>query len=144
MLCGYGRFGKAVYEKLTEQDNEVVVIETRPQLAHAPEGTIEGRGTEAVTLRQAGIEEAVGIIAGTDHDANNLSIVMTAKELNPELFTVGRQNQIRNAALFEAADLDIVVNQNLLIANRIINLLTTPLTNEFLRQANKQDPRVVQ
>ena len=139
ILCGYGRFGKAVYEKLTEQDNEVVVIETRPQLAHAPDGTIEGRGTEAVTLRQAGIEEAVGIVAGTDHDANNLSIVMTAKELNRELFTVGRQNQIRNAPLFEAADLDIVVNQNLLIANRIINLLTTPLTNEFLRQANKQD-----
>lgn len=138
ILCGYGRFGKALHKRLEEQGNEIVVIETLPEAAHAPEGSIRGRGTEAVTLRQAEIEQAVGIIAGTDNDANNLSILMTAKELSPELFTVARQNQNRNAALFGAANANIVFDQNRLIASQIINLLTTPLTHEFLRQANKK------
>ncbi len=140
ILCGYGRLGKALHRKLLEQDNEVVVIEVNPKQAGAPADAITGRGTEAVTLREAGIEDAVGIVAATDHDANNLSVIMTAKELNASLFTVARQNQHRNAPLFEAATLHSVFNQNFLIANQIINLLTTPLTNEFLRQANKQDP----
>ncbi len=139
ILCGYGRLGKALHRKLVEQENEVVVIETEPNAAGAPVDAIRGRGTEAVTLREAGIDDAVGIIAGTDHDANNLSIIMTARELNPDLFTVGRQNQNRNAPLFEAAGARIVFNQNRLIATHIISLLTTPLTNEFLRQANHQD-----
>lgn len=138
ILCGYGRFGRALHRKLEEQGNTVQVIETMPEKTGAPEGTIRGRGTEAVTLKQAAIDEAVGVIAGTDNDANNLSIIMTAKELEASLFTVARQNHNRNAPLFKAADVGIVVNQNLLIANQVINLLTTPLTREFLKRANKQ------
>jgi Trk K+ transport system NAD-binding subunit len=44
-------------------------------------------------LRTADIDKAVGIIAGTDDDANNLSILMTAKDLNPNIYTVVRQNR---------------------------------------------------
>jgi voltage-gated potassium channel len=139
ILCGYGRLGKALHKKLKSRGNEVVVIEVDPDAVVAPDNAVKGRGTEAVTLREARVEEAVGIVAGTNNDANNLSIVMTAKEINPKLFTVARQNQNRNAPLFEAAQPGIVFNQNRLIANEIINLLTTPLSNEFLRQANRRD-----
>ncbi|GJL81780.1 MAG: hypothetical protein DHS20C01_14140 [marine bacterium B5-7] len=139
IICGFGRFGKPLYRRLKHQNNEVTVIEIESEIANAPEGSICGRGTEAVTLNEAKVESAVGIIAGTDNDANNLSIIMTAKELNPDLFTVARQNHNRNASLFEAADMNIVFNQNLLIANQVVSLLTTPLTSEFLRLANKQN-----
>jgi voltage-gated potassium channel len=138
ILCGYGRFGKALHRKLEEQGNEIVVIEASPGDTDPPEGSIRGRGTEAITLQQAQIGEAVGIIAGTDNDTNNLSIIMTAMALHPDLFTVARQNQNRNAPLFEAARVSIVFNQNKLIASQIINLLNTPLTHEFLRRANKR------
>ena len=37
-----------------------------------------------------------GIIAGTDNDVNNLSIAVTAHELNPKLFVVARQNHNSN------------------------------------------------
>ncbi len=141
IICGYGRLGKMLHKRLLEQDNDVVIIELNPKQTGAPADAISGRGTEAGTLREAGIADAVGIIAATDHDANNLSIIMTAKQLRADLFTVARQNQNRNAALFKAAHLNIVFNQNRLIASQIINLLTTPLTNEFLRRANKQEPQ---
>ncbi len=43
-------------------------------------------------MLQANIEEAVGLVAGTDHDVNNLSIIMTAREINSKLFVILRQN----------------------------------------------------
>jgi len=88
ILCGYGRFGKAVYERLKEKkDLHLVVIEAVPKkTGYPPVECIEGRGTEADTLLQAHIDKAVGLIAGTDDDVNNLSIVMTARDLNPKLF----------------------------------------------------------
>lgn len=138
ILCGYGRFGKAVYRRLRREGLEVTVVEADPARTQPPPGTIVGRGTEADTLLAAGIEQAVGIVAGTDNDANNLSILMTARDLNPRLFRVGRQNEQRNEALFRAAGLDLVMQRPAVIAHKIFALLTTPLLREFLDQAKGQ------
>lgn len=139
ILCGYGRFGKAVQKILAFASVEATIIELDPRRTHAPEDTILGRGTEAVTLREGGVEQAVGIIAGTDDDANNLSIVMTARELNPGLFVVARQNRQENEALFEAADVDLVMQRSDIIARTIITRITKPLLAEFLQQLPHDD-----
>jgi Trk K+ transport system NAD-binding subunit len=133
ILCGYGRFGKAVYRHLKRQEGlDVVVIEADPASTGRPEeGCIVGRGTEAETLEQADITRAVGLVAGTDNDANNLSIVMTARELNPDLFVVTRENHLDNEELFDAVEADIVMHPSSIVANRIRVLLATPLLTEF-------------
>ncbi len=105
LLCGYGRFGKALEQVLLQAGNQVTIIEADPELTKAPESTIVGRGTEASTLEAGAIRSAVGLIAGTDHDANNLSIIMTAKMLNPDLFIIGRQNQSTHKPLFRRCPL---------------------------------------
>ncbi len=138
ILCGFGRFGKAVQESLSFKGIRTVIVEADPQKTDAPEGVITGRGTEAYTLHEAGIEQAVGIIAGTDNDANNLSIIMTARELNKELFTIARQNQRSNDAIFTAADIDIIMQPGTIIAQHAIDLLATPLLSDFLRLARQQ------
>jgi Trk K+ transport system NAD-binding subunit len=92
-----------------------------------------------VTLRAAHIERAVGIVAGTDDDANNLSIIVTARELNPRLFLVARQNARKNDAIFEAAGLHLVMQRSRVIAARVLMLLITPLLSEFLRLARHED-----
>ncbi len=139
ILCGYGRFGKAVAKRLLDEGNTVTVIEANPQATGAPAESICARGTEADTLLEADVKNADGIVAGTDDDANNLSIVMTAGDLNPELFIVARQNRSENDAIFRAARLDLVTKNSEIIASRILALITTPLTAEFLRLANQQD-----
>lgn len=138
ILCGYGRFGKAVQKSLSFKGIRTVIVEADLAGTQAPEETIEGRGTEAFTLYEAGIEEAVGIIAGTDDDANNLSIIMTALDIKPDLFTVARQNLRSNDAIFTAADICLVMQSGMLIGRRIIDLLTNPLLAGFLRQATQQ------
>lgn len=138
VLCGYGRFGKALAQYLEREGVSIVVIEANPEGTAAPDGTIHGRGTEAVTLQEAGIERAVGIVAGTDDDANNLSIIVTARMLNPQLFTVARQNRRSNDLIFEAARPDLVMQRSRAIAQSIVANLSTPLLADLLRHMRRQ------
>ncbi|MDH4275000.1 MAG: NAD-binding protein, partial [Gammaproteobacteria bacterium] len=138
ILCGYGRFGHALAKNMEAEGVSLVIIEAYPERVAAPPGAIRGRGTEAVTLQEAHIERAVGIVAGTNDDANNLSIIVTARMLKPDLFMVARQNQRENDALFDAANLDIVMQRSRAIARRIMALVRAPLLDSFLKQLRAQ------
>lgn len=138
LLCGYGRFGKSMHRALSKAGIPTTVIESRPDLTDPPAGTVIGRGTEADTLYDGGIKDAVGIVAGTDDDANNLSIVMTASDVKPDIFTVARQNERENATIFRAAHLNLVMERSEIITRLILTLITTPLIIEFLELSRKQ------
>ena len=57
---------------------------------------------------------------------SNLSIVVTARELNPELFVVLRQNLQANQALFDAFESDFTVVPSQIVARECLAILTTP------------------
>jgi voltage-gated potassium channel len=139
ILCGFGRFGKAVQKSITFEAVRTTVVESDIEGTRAPESAVAGRGTEAITLYEANVENAAGIIAGTDDDANNLSIIMTALDLNPELFTVARQNLRGNDAIYKAADIDLTMQPGTIIGRRIVDLLTTPLLSDFLNLARQEN-----
>ncbi len=131
VICGWGRFGSACARHLEAEGNTIRVIETNP--GKAPEGAVVGRGTEAGPLLEAGIRDAVGIIAGTNSDTNTLSAIMTARALNPDLYLVARQDRRADTAIFEAAQLDLVMEPSRIIVWRILPLISTPLLSRFLR-----------
>jgi len=140
VLCGYGRFSKAVYKYLKQQGIRTAIIEPDPnRTGLPPEGCVVGWGTEAVTLREANIEQAVALVAGTHDDTNNLSIIMTARELNHNLFIVTRQNLRQNQPLFDAVQADLVMFPARIIADKIRVLLGTPIHNEFEQLSKSQD-----
>ncbi|MFP8965929.1 potassium channel family protein [Pokkaliibacter sp. CJK22405] len=132
VICGYGRMGTALHKQLQVQNVELVVVEPDPAKYGLTDNMVEGLGTEAVTLEQADIREAAGLVAATASDANNLSILMTAREINPDLITVVRQNQRYNEAVFKAAKADYVMDPSGIMANRIMMLIKSPLLLDFL------------
>ena len=138
ILCGYGRFGKAVHDKLSAEGVVTTIIEADPELTDAPESAVIGDGTEATALHKAGISQAVGIVAGTDDDINNLSIIKAARALKPDLFMVARQNLTTNNIIFQAAQLDLIMRRGSVIAHKIFAVITTPLLADFLRLARPQ------
>ncbi len=140
VICGFGRFGKAIYNRLQKEEIEIVVIEMTPEITGKPDTAfVHGRGTEAATLIEAGIHSAVGLVAGTDDDANNLSIIATALEINEELFTIARKNHNDNEALFDALSCNMVMSPGSIIANKIRALLVVPMLYEFLGKAYFKD-----
>lgn len=138
LVCGYGRFGKSVVENLEREHLTTTIIEEMPDLTEC-EKCVVGSGTEAQTLIEAGIQDACGIVAGTDNDINNLSIVMTAKELNPNLFLIVRKNNRNNSALFKKFRADITMQPTDIIAHECLAHMLTPLLAEFLAFVRNQD-----
>jgi Trk K+ transport system NAD-binding subunit len=147
ILCSYGRFGKALYQKFLEHDVEVTVLESDESVHEVftqnnidqVEDIISGTGIDAKSLKKAGIETAVGIIAGGGDDANNLSTIMTARQLNPDIFVVARQNLRGNSELFKKVNADLVMQPREITARMIRVLFLNPMLCDFLKIANKQD-----
>jgi Trk K+ transport system NAD-binding subunit len=139
IIAGYGRFGKALHSRLQDAGISVQVIEPDPQRTRAPVGSITGSGAEASTLQEAGLRKAVGIVAGTDNDANNLSILMTAGELKRDIFMVARQNQRDNGIIFDKANFNLIMKRGDVIAHKIFALLRTPLISDFLDAIQTHD-----
>ncbi len=139
IVCGYGRFGKAIAHYLGLEGIRVVVIEADPHKTGAPSDVVVGKGTEAVTLREAGIEQADAIVAGTDNGADNLSILLTARAIKPELFTVARQALRRYTPLFEAARPNVIIQPARVTARKVLTLIINPLLKDFLSLARERD-----
>jgi Trk K+ transport system NAD-binding subunit len=139
ILAGIGRFGSRMARVLDEAGVDYTVIDVHPERIEKRPGSVLGRGTEAKTLREARIEDADGIIAGTGDDIDNLSIVMTALELNPKLFVIARQENPQNDELFETSKADLVARRSLIVARRILAVATTPLLSVFNDHLVHQD-----
>ncbi len=148
IICGYGRFGEGLYKQLLKTNIQVTIIdpseEKREAFLNHPENKnndfIIGTGFDAHTLTVAGVTRAVGLVSGTDNDSNNLSIIMTAREINPELFIIARHNKKSNEKLFEATHANIIMQPSEIIARKIRTLLVSPLMIAFLNKARNQDP----
>lgn len=136
IICGYGRFGKILNSHLKKQNLETVIIEPNPVGDNLPDNLIKGNGTLPPHLLSARIADAVGIVAGSNNDSNNLSILMSAKELNRDIYTVARQNKEANRSLFDAFNPNIVMHPAKVLATNIGCLLTSPMLAKFLYHIN--------
>jgi Trk K+ transport system NAD-binding subunit len=138
IVCGYGRFGRAIVQHMAPTGIELIIIDPD---AVAADGLrcVRGLGTDAATLIEAGVRDADGIVAGSDSDVNNLSIAVTAKEVNPKLFIVTRQNHTTNSVLFDAFRDDFCMVPSRIIAQECIAILTTPLLTRFLDLVRGRD-----
>jgi Trk K+ transport system NAD-binding subunit len=136
VIAGYGRFGHSIASTLQAAGLSYKAIDIDP--AHCGEKGIVGTALAEEVLRKAGIEDACGLVASTDVDANNLAIVNSARRLKRKLFVVIRQNQVGNRSLIEAARADMEFVQSVLMTNEIVQMLTTPLMNRFLMLARGQ------
>ncbi|MCB1778036.1 MAG: NAD-binding protein, partial [Candidatus Competibacteraceae bacterium] len=138
VLCGYGRFGKVLVSALEQENIPITIIDHDPPLESDHRHWVRGDGSSATALLEAGIQQAVGIVASTHDDVNNLSIVVTARKLNARLFVVLRQNLQAHQALFDAFESDFTVVPSQIIARECLAVLTTPLLAPFLWQIKQR------
>jgi voltage-gated potassium channel len=133
VVCGYGRFGREVTADLREAGLEVTIIEPGEQ--HQPEpGVIVGDASEPDVLTRADVAGAVGLVAGTDNDTTNLSMLATARRLNPQLFLAARQNRPTSAALFQAMKINALLVPTEVVAHEVYAQFSTPLLWRFIQE----------
>jgi len=131
ILCGYGDLGRTLYTTLQRFGVDMVVIDPTvdqaPDVAHG----IAGLATRA-NLEQAGVSNAAGIVAATNSDADNLAILLTARNVNPHVHLIVRQNHHENELAFNAASADLIMQPSLVTARRILLHLISPLIQDWL------------
>ena len=132
IMCGYGRFGQEVTRDLREVGLEVTVIEPAEH-AHDQPGVIIGDASDPDVLARADLPSAVGLVAGTDNDTTNLSMLATARRLNPKLFLAARQNRPTSAALFEAMTVNALLVPTEVVAHEVYAQISTPLLWRFIQ-----------
>lgn len=135
IMCGFGRFGHAVVDELRGAGIDVTVID----VAHYDEGGVDvrGSGIDSESLLAAGVKEADGIVAGNASDTKNLAIAVTARDLNPGIFVVTRQNQTANAPLFDTFTDDLCMVPSHIVAQEFLARITTPLLGQYLRRISQ-------
>ena len=125
ILCGYGRMGKWLHKYFERHGIHPVIIDPDVEEVPGPSRIIKGHADHQ-TLEQAGIQQAAGIVAGTDSDHDNLSILMSVRSLRPNAFTIVRQNSHDNQVAFNAARADLILQSSLTTARRILKHLISP------------------
>ena len=134
VVCGYGRFGQEVTADLQAAGLQVSIIE--PVEQDEPDaGVIVGDASEPAVLARAELEAAAGVLAGTDDDMTNLSMLATARRSHPHLFLAARQNKPTSAALFKAMEVDALLVPTEVVAHEVYAQLSTPMLWRFLREA---------
>lgn len=144
IICGYGRMGKKIFEKLSNNNIDVKLIEmdkkkdvelTKKEMEHL----IFGNADDKELLINVGIKDARVVVAVTDDDTTNLSILATARKLNPKIITIVRENDITDDFLFRNANIDHIFTPSKILVNKVTNALVNPLSDKFLKQILKQD-----
>src|SRR5919112_3455249 len=133
VVCGYGRFGRELTADLRAEGLDVTVIE--PKMSGASDASvIVGDASDPAVLTRAGVQYAVGFVAGTDNDTTNLSMIAAAVRLNPNLYVAARQNLPASAPLFDAMHIDSRLVPTAVIAHEVYAQLSTPLLWHFVQE----------
>ena len=134
VVCGYGRFGRHFAADLRAEGLEVTVVDPVDI-----EADVVGDAADPEVIRRTDLAAAVGLVAATDNDTTNLSLVAEARRTNPGLFVAARQNQPADAALFAAMEVDALLVPTEVVAHDAYARLSTPLLWRFLRELPHQD-----
>lgn len=136
ILCGYGRVGRRVAAEFTTDGVPFVVIEQDPRIVDECIGeghmALFGEASSNIVLEEAGISRAKGLIAAVDSDADNVFVVLSARNLNPELHIVARASTDESAAKLEIAGADRTLSPYAVGGRRLASLATQPLIVDFL------------
>jgi len=139
IICGYGRMGRALARFLIQRYLDVVVIEqNQARTAVMDEDGIlylVGAATDESLLIRAGIERARGLITVVGSDADNVFLVLLARQMNPDVFIVARAVMNSAKRTLTAAGANKVVSPYDLGARRMAHAILRPTVIEFLEMA---------
>ncbi len=137
VICGYGRNGKQASLELLEHNETTVIIEKNTELVQGMRNSndllyVEGDATDDDTLISAGIENAKALITTLPEDADNLFVVLTAREINPALTIISRASAENSDVKLKRAGATNVIMPDRIGGTRMAKLVAQPDIVEFV------------
>jgi len=136
IICGAGRVGSHLIRGLRGVDATFVVIETDPAKVEALTDlnipVLPRDATLEATLHEAGVEHARGLATCLPDDADNVYVVLTARDLNPGIHIVARAAEEQAESKLIRAGANRVVAPTIIGGHRMAMALTKPAVGDFL------------
>jgi voltage-gated potassium channel len=143
IICGFGQMGRYIVRQLLRHQVPMVVIETD----EAQAGELQELGVpfliadakEEENLLAVGIRQAKGLVAVVHSDTDNVFIVLTARDLNRDLFICARASSSGTEKRLRKAGANRVVSPYASGAMRIAQNILRPTVTDFLELALSGD-----
>ena len=140
VIVGAGAIGSFLAEKLSMERQDVVVIESDPEVAARAQSEIDclvinGNGASAETLKQAGVEHADLLIAVSSSDAVNVLACSAGNTLDIPV-KVARVEDPQLKAEVEALGVDLVIDPGAAAARELVTLASGGDVAEMVRFAD--------
>lgn len=136
IVCGYGRNGKQAAEKLRAYNKPFVIIEMEEEVIERFENTetlfVKGNANEDETLIAAGVERAHTLISALPEDADNLFVVLSARQLNKDLKIISRADYETSQSKLKLAGANNVIMPSRIGGDHMASLVVHPDLIEFL------------
>ncbi|MGB1040488.1 MAG: potassium channel family protein [Flavobacteriales bacterium] len=148
IVCGYGRVGTQAVSELSVHNKNYVIIEQSTDLldtfrVNKEHLFLEGNATSDEILLKAQIKSASALITTLPSDADNLFVVLSAKELNPKLKVISRASQGSSVRKLKIAGASNVIMPDSLGGAHMASLVITPDVIEFLDHITIQGQSMV-
>ena len=136
IVCGYGRVGEKATQELQDHDREVVIIESNIELVRKLRDSgvhvLEGDATEVENLLNAGLDRARALITTLPDDAQNLYVVLAAKERRKDLLIISRASNANAVSKLKVAGAQNVIMPDQVGGAHMASLVAIPDVMEFL------------
>ena len=94
---------------------------------------VEGDASEDETLlEEAGIEQALGLVAAVDSDADTIFVILSARVLNPRLTIIARAASEESVGKLRRAGADQVISPYSIGGKKMATLMLKPLVSDYL------------
>lgn len=136
IICGYGRNGKQAARKLAAHKRQFVIIEkdkeveTRLQFDEVP--YVIGNANEDEVLLQAGVDRASCFITALPNDADNLFVVLSARQMNKSINIISRASQESSYNKLKFAGANNVILPDMIGGDHMASLVVVPGLMEFI------------
>lgn len=136
IVCGYGRNGFQACEELAEHGIDFVIIEMRDNVVEYiredPERLfIQGDAASEEVMNLAQIKHARALITALPKDADNMYVVLTAREMNPNIQIISRASEFRSDVKLRRVGADNVIMPDRIGGQRMAKLVAQPDVVEF-------------
>lgn len=143
IVCGYGRNGKQVCLELKDDKHPFLIIEKRENIVEEIKSNmnllfIDGDATEEEVLIEAGIKTAKAIITTLPEDPDNVYVVLTARELNPEITIISRASNESSVNKLKRAGANNVIMPEKIGGAHMAALVMKPDIMEFIAELTGQ------
>src|SRR5690606_26549895 len=137
IICGYGRNGKQAAKKLLDYKKPFIIIEYNKEIIEKYQSDdilfVYGNANEDKVLLEAGIERASTLISALPDDADNLFVVLSARQINKEMTIISRAAQETSCDKLKLAGANNVILPDQIGGDHMASLVVVPDLLEFIQ-----------